>query len=184
MPVAPGILIGAAAVFAVALFQHARTGHKGDTLAAILLATGIGVFIGMQVQKGLSGSGGIDELAKVTTFEQFGELLAEDTPLLVMTYSEDCHYCHTLAPTIVELSREYVGRVNVVAVEHDAVEPELAQAFSLRGYPTVFIYSGGLERAQFAGVRPRADYTNIIDGLLAVESAPDAVEPIGTQGTE
>ena len=179
-----GIMISAAAVFAIALFQHARTGNKGDTLAAILLATAVGVFIGMQVQKARSGDDAIAQLRKVTTYAEFSTLAAEDKPLLVMTYTQSCHYCHKLAPKIVELATEYAGRANVVAVEHNKVEPQLARAFNVEGYPTVMFYHEGTEQARVVGARGKAEYTKHLDSLLAKTVGEPERDDTDPQGME
>ena len=71
----------------------------------------------------------------------------------------------TLAPVIQELAAEYGARLS--AVELDMMEePELAVSLKVRSVPTVIVLRQGEELGWLAGLKPKKQYRELVQGNL------------------
>ncbi len=98
------------------------------------------------------------------TFEEY--VAADDVPVLVDFWAEWCRPCHMLAPVLKELSDDLAGRMRVAKLNIDEHQ-EVAQRYSVRGIPTLILFSKGREMARISGAgRPKADYRSEIEPHL------------------
>jgi thioredoxin 1 len=81
-----------------------------------------------------------------------------------------CGPCRTLKPILADLAGEYLGRVQVVAIDVDA-DPVLAERFSVRSMPTVVLLRAGREVGRVVGSRPRTFLAGMLDRALAGDVA-------------
>lgn len=77
--------------------------------------------------------------ATVSTFDNL--VLNSDTPVVVDFWAPWCAPCRAMGPALDRLSEEFDERVTVVKVNIDQEQP-LAQAFNVRGVPTLIAMAG------------------------------------------
>ena len=87
-----------------------------------------------------------------TTFEQ--EVLKSDLPVLVDFWAPWCGPCKAVAPVVEDLSKEYEGRLKVVKLNTDE-NPKTAQAYTIRGIPSLYLFKSGQVVEQVVGAVPR-----------------------------
>jgi len=105
------------------------------------------------------------EITEVTdaTFE--GEVLKSETPVLVDFWAEWCAPCRAIAPIVKELAEEYGEKIKVVKINIDD-SPQTPGSYGIRSIPTVLAFKDGQVVNQLTGVRPKADFEELISGVL------------------
>lgn len=93
-------------------------------------------------------------VANVTdnTFEQ--EVLKSEVPVLVDFWAPWCGPCKAVAPVVEDLSKEFEGRLKVVKLNTDE-NPKTAQAYTIRGIPSLYIFKSGQVVEQVVGAVPK-----------------------------
>ena len=91
---------------------------------------------------------------------------AEQTPVVVEFYSPLCPPCRRIAPIVVEIAREYAGRLRFVQV-NAMQSPDLTRRFRVAGVPTMVILSRGQGIGRIVGEMPRETLTARLDEALA-----------------
>lgn len=80
---------------------------------------------------------------------------SHERPILVDLWAEWCAPCRVIAPVLERAIAEYRGGIHLAKVEVDVGENmKLAGHYRVRGFPTVILFEGGVERARFHGARP------------------------------
>ena len=80
---------------------------------------------------------------------------SRSTPILVDFWADWCAPCHAIAPQLARVVADLQGAVRLVKVEVDAGENmKLAGHYRLRGFPTIMLFNGGVERGRFSGAHP------------------------------
>jgi thioredoxin 1 len=97
-------------------------------------------------------SAGVAEVRNVTdaTFKQ--EVLQSEVPVLLDVWSEGCGPCKMLEPVVMELSRQFRGRVKVAELNANAA-PKTMQRLGVTGTPTVLYFHKGRVVEQVVGYR-------------------------------
>lgn len=103
------------------------------------------------------------QIENAADFERL--VLKAEQPVMVDFYSNSCPPCRKLAPTVEELAEEYEGRA-VIAKVNVAHASELARQYGVQGIPAVIFFNGGSETQRLVGLRPRNEYTEVLDGML------------------
>ena len=80
--------------------------------------------------------------------------------------------CRALEPVLAGLAQEAQGRWKVVAIDMDA-SPGLSAKYSVRGAPTVIVFSGGAEVGRHLGLTRR----ETLMALVARARSSPAPEP-------
>ena len=102
----------------------------------------------------------------VTTDGDFERVVVgSGVPVLVDFYADWCGPCKVMAPYIDELARNYAGRALIAKLDTDR-NPMTAQRFSIRGIPTLILFSGGKEAAREVGAVPKQRLEAMLERLM------------------
>jgi thioredoxin 1 len=74
-----------------------------------------------------------------------------------------------VAPIIDELAAEYGGKLKVCKLNTDE-NPEIAGRYQVMSIPTILFFKGGQAVERLVGARPKRQFKEIIDSLLAQHS--------------
>lgn len=106
------------------------------------------------------------------------EVLESPVPVLVDAWSQGCGPCKLLEPVVMQLSRDYQGRLKVA--EFDVgLAPKTAARLRVTGTPTVVYFSKGREVERVVGYRAGHYHRELIDQELlpAAPSTTSAPAP-------
>ena len=95
-----------------------------------------------------------------STFEQ--EVLKSDIPVLVDFWAPWCGPCKAVAPVVEDLSKEFDGRLKVVKLNTDE-NPKTAQAYTIRGIPSLYLFKSGQVVEQVVGAVPKSTLSTAIN---------------------
>ncbi len=89
-------------------------------------------------------------------------------PELVMVdfWAVWCGPCQMVAPIVEELATEYAGKLRVRKVNTDE-NPEVAGRYQVMSIPTILFFKNGQVVEKLVGVRPKRQFKEVIDSLLA-----------------
>jgi len=82
------------------------------------------------------------------------EVKKSDKPVLVDFWADWCGPCRSVAPILEELSKEFAGQLKVVKLDVDA-NPGIAQAYNIRGIPSLLLFKNGQVAGQKVGALPK-----------------------------
>lgn len=97
------------------------------------------------------------------------EVLDSPVPVLVDAWSQGCGPCKLLEPVVMQLSRDYVGRLKVAQFDV-ATAPKTTARLRVSGTPTVVYFAKGREVERVVGYRAGHYHRALID----VELLPKA----------
>lgn len=95
-------------------------------------------------------------------------------PELVMVdfWAVWCGPCQMVAPIVEELANEYAGKLRVRKLNTDE-NPEVAGRYQVMSIPTILFFKNGQPVEKLVGARPKRQFKEVIDSLLA-QSSPAA----------
>jgi len=88
------------------------------------------------------------------TDSNFQETLKNNKLFFVDFWANWCGPCRALAPTIVELAKEYYGRVLIGKLDVDE-NPQTAEGFQVLSIPTLIVIKNGQEVDRIVGCVPK-----------------------------
>lgn len=94
------------------------------------------------------------------------------SPELVMVdfWAVWCGPCQTVAPIVEELATEYAGKLRVRKLNTDE-NPEIAGRYQVMSIPTILFFRDGQAVERLVGARPKRQFKELIDSLLAQSSS-------------
>ena len=107
-----------------------------------------------------------------STPQNIDDLMNADSPLVVDFWAPWCMPCRMVAPVLDKLAERYEGQVRLVKVNVDE-NPEVADAFGVRGIPTLVGLSEGDIKGQIVGVQGEDEIARLFDKAAA--AAPVAI---------
>ena len=112
-------------------------------------------------------------LEKVFNFEQNKEWKYEgDLPCVIDFYADWCGPCKMVHPILVELSKEYDGKIRIYQIDTEA-EQELAAAFGIRSIPSLLFCPSEGQPQMAQGALPKASLKKAIEEILLSEKAAE-----------
>jgi thioredoxin 1 len=86
-------------------------------------------------------------------------------PVLVDFFAPWCGPCRLLAPSIDAIAEEFGERARVVRVNTDE-NRDLERTYAGQAIPTVVLFRGGALVQTVVGVRPMAEYVELLEAAL------------------
>ena len=99
------------------------------------------------------------------TDENFDETLKNNKLVLVDFWAGWCGPCRALAPTIVELAKEYTGKVLVGKLDVDS-NPKTAECFQVFSIPTLILFKNGVEIERMVGLCAKKNIETLLEKNL------------------
>ena len=92
-------------------------------------------------------------------------LQQKKVPVFLDIWGSGCPPCQQLAPVLKTLAKDLAGKVKVVKLNAEQ-NPMAAQAFKVRGVPTLVLFQDGKEVARTMGFQPLEKLKSFIDSSL------------------
>ncbi|MFZ5438499.1 MAG: thioredoxin [Myxococcota bacterium] len=107
-------------------------------------------------------------MATVTLTEaNFEETLKKGGILFIDFWAEWCGPCRSFAPTFEKASEKHTDII--FAKVNTDIEQGLAQAFEIRGIPTLAIFRDGILLGQNAGALPGSAFEKVIEQVRGID---------------
>ena len=108
-----------------------------------------------------------DFLEKVFNYEKNTEkwVYEGDVPCIIDFYADWCPPCKIVDPILIELAKEYKGKIIIYKINTDK-EKELAAVFGIRNIPTYLFVPAEGDPQSAVGAIPRESFIQVIDAFL------------------
>ena len=91
----------------------------------------------------------------------FGDIIADENPVLIDFYADWCGPCKNLAPILKEVKTELGENIKIIKIDVDKNQ-QLAAKYQVRGVPTMMLFKNGAQLWRQSGVLQKQDIINII----------------------
>ena len=106
-----------------------------------------------------------EKITHVTYCSFDAEVLNADVPVLVDYWAEWCCPCKMIAPIIDEIAEEYGDRIKVTKMDIDS-NMMTPQQYSIRGIPTLMIFSDGKVQATKVGALTKGQLKAFVEEVV------------------
>ena len=104
-------------------------------------------------------------MAKDIKYNNFKEILAKGTPVVIDFWAPWCGPCKMVGPIIDELAKEYEGRVIMGKCDVDE-NSDLPAEFGIRNIPTVLFFKDGALVDKQVGAVAKPAFVEKVEKLL------------------
>ena len=94
------------------------------------------------------------------------EVMKASELVMVDFWAVWCGPCQMVAPIVDELAQEYAGKLKVRKLNTDE-NPEVAGRYQVMSIPTILFFKNGQPVEKLVGARPKRQFKEMIDSLLA-----------------
>lgn len=91
----------------------------------------------------------------------FGDIIADEKPVLIDFYAHWCGPCKTLAPILKAVKTELGENIKIIKIDIDKNQ-QLAAKYQVRGVPTMMLFKNGAQLWRQSGVLQKQEIINII----------------------
>lgn len=110
-------------------------------------------------------------VAKADAANWDGEVLKSSEVVMVDFWAVWCGPCQMVAPIVDELAQEYQGKLKVMKLNTDDA-PEVAGKYQIMSIPSILFFKDGQVVEKIVGARPKQQFKQVIDSLLAQSTSP------------
>ncbi len=103
------------------------------------------------------------------TDANFDTTLKENPYVLVDFWAEWCGPCRMVAPVMVELAKEYEGRLTVAKLDVDE-NPQTAMRYRVMSIPTIILFKNGQPVEVMVGAAPKNSFVARLNKHLPVNA--------------
>ena len=98
--------------------------------------------------------------------QNFSEIIAGETPVLVDFWAEWCGPCRRIAPIVEQLATDYEGRATIGKMNVDENPNIPTSRFQVRGIPTLVVLKNGKLEETLVGLAPKEEIARLIEKHL------------------
>lgn len=93
--------------------------------------------------------------------DEFDQVIASETPVLVDFFADWCGPCKMLAPILEQAAEECAGKAEFVKVNVDE-SGELAARYGVQSIPTMIVFQNGEVKGQSVGFMPKEQVLSLL----------------------
>ncbi len=93
------------------------------------------------------------------------DVINSEVPVLLDFWAEWCAPCKMIAPMLIEIAKEYGGRLKIAKLNIDD-NPSVPPKFGIRGIPTLILFKNGTVEGQKVGALSKSQLTAFLDTNL------------------